>query len=379
MLARVGAKLRSFWSVQLLKLIILLIIPYGVSITSIPSDAHIHLSSIFWQWYSYESGWFMAQSFGLMSPLTAIANISVIAAPSFYFSYRLRGMLKSESCSWLAASTTAVSFICFILISQSYWFAFGSWREDAMYWQALQGFVTLLLALFVFVPTLERVSDKRLPKRPIRMTKRARDTLHQALERVTPQHIGKLMILSALVLPYGFVLFIHPYAYGLTLYSPLAGIFSIYFQISYLVRTPYLPLHISFFMQLGSAALGFFALGILWLQLLYVHEILRYIEGRTSKRRVMLIGLAFLVPLIIAGVLSGIAMMLGLTGTGFIPFPVSFLVGLYLVLKKDQLFSEGETEPVQQVAYLIHESEIRVPIIYVLESRLKKLLRRHES
>lgn len=379
MLARVGEKLRSFWPVQLLKLIILLIIPYRISIDSFPSDAYIHLSSIFWQWYSYESGWFMAQSFGSMSPWTAVANISVIAAPSLYFSYRMRGMSESESSSWLAASTTAVSFICFFLISQSYWFAFGSWREDAMYWQALQGFVTILLALFVFVPTLERVSNKRLPKRQVRMTKRIRDKLHQTLMRVTSQYVSKLMILSALVLPYGFGLFVNTYACRLTLFSPLAGMFSIYFWINYFVRTPYPPLNISFFMQLGSATIGFLALGILWLQLLYVHEILRYIEGRTSKRRVTLIGSAFLVLLIIAGVSSGISMMLGLTSTGFIPFPVSFLVGLWLVQRKNRLLSEGETDPVQQVAYLIHESEVCVPIIYILESRLKKLLRRHKS
>jgi hypothetical protein len=132
-------------------------------------------------------------------------------------------------------------------------------------------------------------------------------------------------------------------------------------------------------MQLGSATIGFLALGILWLQLLYVHEVLRYIEGRTSKRRVTLIGLAFLVPLIIAGISSGITMMLGLTGTGFIPFPVSFLIGLWLVQRKNRLLSEGETEPVQQVAYPIHESEVCVPIVYILESRLKKLLGRHKS
>jgi len=323
----------------------------------------------------------MAQSFGLMSPWTAVANISVIAAPSLYFSYRLRGMSESESSSWLAASTTAVSFICFILISQSYRFAFGSWREDALYWQALQGFVTILLALFVFVPTLERVSNKRLPKRQKRITKRVRDRLHQTLIRVTPQHVSKLMILSALVLPYGFVMFVHTYAYGLTLFSPLAGMFSIYFQINYFdfVLDLYPRLYVSFFMQLGSATIGFLALGILWLQLLYVHEVLRYIEGRTSKRRVTLIGLVFLVPLIIAGVSSGIAMMLGLTGTGFIPFPVSFLIGLWLVQRKNRLLSEGETEPVQLVSYLIHEIEVCVPIIYIVESRLKKLLRRHKS
>lgn len=213
----------------------------------------------------------------------------------------------------------------------------------------------------------------------MRTTKRVRDRFHQTLMRVTPQHVGKLMILSALVLPYGFVLFVHPYAYGLTLFSPLAGMFSVYFQVDYLVLTTYPPLHISFIMQLGSATIGFLALGILWLQLLFVHEVLRYIEGRTSKKRVILIGLAFSVPLIIAGVLSGIAMMLGLTGMGFIPFPLSFLIGLWLIQKKNRLFSEGETEPVQLVRYLIHESEVCVPIIYILESRLKKLLRRHES
>ncbi|MHA1484434.1 MAG: hypothetical protein ACTSPR_03840, partial [Candidatus Thorarchaeota archaeon] len=169
------------------------------------------------------------------------------------------------------------------------------------------------------------------------------------------------------------------YSFGLTLFSPLVGMLSIYSQIDYLVRTPYPPLHIIFFMQFGSAPIGFLALGILWFQLLYVHEVLRYIEGRTNKRRVTLIGLVFLVPLIIAGVSSGIAMMLGLAGIGFIPFPVSFFIGFWLVQRKDRLFSEGETEPLQQVAYLIHENEVCVPIIYILESRLKKLLRRHKS
>ena len=379
MLARVGGKLRSFWPVQLLKLIILLIIPYRVSIDSLPSNPYMYLSSIFWQWSSYDPLVITGHSFALMSPWTTVANVLVIAGPSLYFSYRLRGMSESESSSWLAASTTAVTFICFFMISQLYWFAFGFWKMNAMYWQALQGFITILLALFVFVPTLKRVSNKRLPKRQIRITKRIRDRFHQILMRVTPQHVGKLMILSALVLPYGFVLSFHAYSFGLTLISPLVGMLSIYNQIDYLVRTPYPPLHIIFFMQLGSAPIGFLALGILWFQLLYVHEVLRYIEGRTSKRRVTLIGLVFLVPLIIAGVSSGIAMMLGLASTGFIPFPVSFFMGFWLVQRKDRLFSEGETEPLQQVAYLIHESEVCVPIIYILESRLKKLLRRHKS
>jgi hypothetical protein len=314
-----------------------------------------------------------------MSPLISVANVLVVAVPSLYFSYRLRGMSESESSSWLAASTTAVSFICFTLISQSYWFVFGFWKMDTMYWQALQGFITILLALFVFLPTFERVSNKRLPKRQIRITKRIRDRFHQILMRVMPQHVGKLMILSALVLPYGFVLFVHAYSCGLTLISPLVGMLSIYSQIDYLVLAPYPPLHIIFFLQFGSAPIGFLALGILWLQLLYVHEVLRYIEGRTSKRRVTLIGLMFLVPLIITGVSSGIAMMLGLAGTGFIPFPVSFFMGFWLVQRKDRLFSEVETKPLQQFAYLIHKSEVCVPIIYILESRLKKLLRKHKS
>jgi len=71
--------------------------------------------------------------------------------------------------------------------------------------------------------------------------------------------------------------------------------------------------------------------------------------------------------------------MLGLTNTGFIPFPVAFFLGLWLVQSKNRLLSEGETEPVQLVAYLIHENEVCVPIIYILEARVKKLLGRHES
>ncbi len=379
MLARVGEKLRSFWPVQTLKLIVLLLIPYRVSIEFVPYDTYIHLSSIFWQWYSYEPGWFIAQRFGLMSPWTAAANISVITAPSLYFCYRLRSMSETESSSWLAASTTAVSFICFILISYSYWFEFGGWGSDTMYWHALQGFLTILLTLFVFVPTLKRVSNKCIPKRQMRRAKRIRDRLHQTLVKLLPQHVSRMMILAALVPPYMFGLFVDTYGSGLSLFSPLAGMFSFYFQVDRFLVTPFLPYRASFLMQLGSTTIGFLALGILWLQLLYAHEVLRYVEGRVGKKRVTLIGLTLLVPIVFLGVSSGVTMMLGQANSAFIPFPVSILIGSWLVQRKDRLLSNGDAEPVEVEPSPSHENEVSVPIIYILESRLKKLLRRHKS
>ena len=379
MLARVGEELRSFWPMQMLKLLILLFIPYGVSIESVRSNVYLQLSSIFWQWSYYEPEIIIFQSFGSMSSWTAVANVLVLAAPSLYFCYRLRGMSETESSSWLAASTTAVSFICFILISSSYGFMIGGWRSDTMYWQALQGFLTILLALFVFMPALQRVSNKCLPKQQIRSIGRVRDRLHQTLVKLLPQHVSRMIILASLVSPYGFVLIVDTYGNELSFVSPLAGMLSIYYQIVHSAQTPFLLLRARFFMQLGSTTGGFLAIGILWLQLLYAHEVLRYIEGRASKKRVTLIGLTFLVPLIIAGVSSGFVMMLGLTNSGFIPFPVSFLVGLWLVRRKNRLFSEGETERLELVTYLIHENEVCVPIVYILESRLKKLFRKHKS
>lgn len=377
MLARVGEQLRSFWPVQLLKLTILLLIPYRISIEFISDNAYIYLSSIFWQWYSYEPVWLWAQSFGLMSPWTAAANISVITAPSLYFCYRLRSMSDSESSSGLAASTTAVSFICFILISYSYWFGYGGWGQDIMYWQAVQGFLTILLTVFVFVPTLKRVSNKCIPKRQVRRSKRIRDRFHQTLVKLLPQHVSSMMILAALVMPYMFGMVAVTNASGLSLFSPLAGMFSFYFQIDGYLLDSFLPYRASFFMQLGSTTIGFLALGILWLQLLYAHEVLRYVEGRITKKRVMLIGLIILGVLVPPGILGGIAMMLGLASSAFIPFPVSIFIGFWLVQRKDRLLSKGEAKPVGLVTYLIHEEEVSVPIIYVLESRLKKLLGRN--
>lgn len=379
MLARVGAKLRSFWPVQMLKLIILLLIPYRISMESVRSNVYIHLSSIFWQWSYYTPGVITGQSFGSMSYWTAVANVLVIAAPSFYFCYRLRGMSETESCSWLAASTTAVSFICYILISSSYGFVVGAWRENDMYWCALQGFVTVLLALLVFVPTLKRVSDKCLPKRQIRRIRCVRDRLHHTLLRLRPQHASGMMILAALVLPYGFGVLVDTFANSLSFVSPLVGMFSIYFQIVHTARTPFLPLRTGFFMQIGSTTDGFVALGILWLQLLYAHEVLRYVEGRVGEKRVKLMAFVLLVPFAFIGVSSGVVMMLGLANSAFIPFPVSVFVGLWLIQRKDRLFSKGDAELVELEPFPSHENEVCVPIIYILESRLKKRLRRHKS
>ncbi|MGY5861832.1 MAG: hypothetical protein RTU09_05620 [Candidatus Thorarchaeota archaeon] len=286
-------------------------------------------------------------------------------------------MSDSESSSGLAASTTAVSFICFILISYSYWFGYGGWGQDIMYWQAVQGFLTILLTVFVFVPTLKRVSNKCIPKRQVRRSKRIRDRFHQTLVKLLPQHVSSMMILAALVMPYMFGMVAVTNASGLSLFSPLAGMFSFYFQIDGYLLDSFLPYRASFFMQLGSTTIGFLALGILWLQLLYAHEVLRYVEGRITKKRVMLIGLIILGVLVPPGILGGIAMMLGLASSAFIPFPVSIFIGFWLVQRKDRLLSKGEAKPVGLVTYLIHEEEVSVPIIYVLESRLKKLLGRN--
>jgi hypothetical protein len=113
--------------------------------------------------------------------------------------------------------------------------------------------------------------------------------------------------------------------------------------------------------------------------LLYAHEVLRYVEGRVGEKRVKLMAFVLLVPFAFIGVSSGVVMMLGLANSAFIPFPVSVFVGLWLIQRKDRLFSKGDAELVELEPFPSHENEVCVPIIYILESRLKKRLRRHKS
>ena len=149
MLARVGGKLGSFWSVQMLKVIILAFIPYNILFSfRTPRLVYVHLGNMFWTWHY--PGMPILASLNSMNPWTAVANLLVVAGPSLYFSHRLRAMSAEESPSGLAAATMVVSLICLVLVSYSYWFVLGGWVHDSVYWQALQGFVTVLLLLFVW-------------------------------------------------------------------------------------------------------------------------------------------------------------------------------------------------------------------------------------
>jgi len=378
MLARVGEKLRSFWPVQLFKAIILVFIPYSIQFGVWSTGfVVVDLGSMFWSLH-YPAGTLLV-SLTSMNPWTAAANLLVVAGPSLYFCYRLRVMSAEESPSRLAAATMVVSLICLVLVSYSYWFVPGGWASDSVYWQSLQGFVTVLLVLFVFIPTLQRVSSQRLPRRLTRSNKHIRDRLYLKIAGFAPRHVSKLMVLAALILPYGVGLFADTYTFILSFSSPLVGFASVSYQILYLARTPDKPSSIVLFFQLGSMAAGFFMLSVLGLQVLFAHEILRYLEDRVTKKRVTLIGLTLLVSLVLIGALTGVGVNLGLFNNAFIPFPVSVLIGLWLIQRKDQLLLEGEMELTTPELPTLYEQEVSIPIIYVLESRLKKWFRRYIS
>ncbi len=378
MLAQVGEKLRSFWSVQMFKVIILALIPYNVQFTVVLYNfVFVRLGSLFWIW-SYPD---MAYHAGLESvnPWTAVANLLVVAGPSLYFCYRLRVMSAEESPSRLAAAVMVVSLICLVLVSYSYWFVPGDWRYDSDYWQSLQGFVTVLLVLFVFIPTLQRVSSKRLPKKSIRRNERISNQLYLKITSFAPRHVSNLMVLAALILPYGVGLFVDPYIFILGFSSPLIGDTTVSYRIPpFFEFLP--PSHtIDLFFKIGSMAAGFLMLGVLGLQVLFAHELLRYLEDRVTQKRVVLVGLILLVSLVLIGILNGVGVNLGLANNAFIPFPMSIIIGLWLIKRKDQLLLEGEIEVTRPELRTLHEQEVSIPIIYVLESRLKKRFRRNKS
>ncbi len=378
MLARVGEELRSFWPVQMFKIIILAFIPYSIQFAfQSPSYFHVRLGSMFWTWYS--TGMPVLTDLNSINPWTAITNLLVVAGPSLYFCYRLRAMSAEESPSRLAAATMVVSLICLVLVSYSYWFVPGGWASDSMYYQSLQGFVTVLLVLFVFIPTLQRVSSKRLPRRLTQSNKHTPNRLYSRIAGFAPRNISKLMVLAALILPYGVGLFVDPNNFILSFSSPLVGSTSISYYYHYLLRTMDKPFSIALFFQLGSMAAGFLMLGVLGLQVLFAHETLRYLEDRITQKRVTLVGVILLVFLVLVSVLNGVGVNLGLAGGAFIPFPVSVFIGLWLIKKKDQLLLEGETELTRPELSTLQEQEVIIPIIYVLESRLKRRFRRYKS
>jgi len=377
MLARVGEKLRSFWPVQMVKAIILVFIPYSLQFGFVSIFPIVTLKSMFWRLH-YPSMTLLA-SLESMNPWTAVANLLVVSGPSFYFCYRLRVMSAEESPSRLAAATTVVSLICLVLVSYSYWFVPSGWASNSVYWQSLQGFVTVLLVLFVIIPTLQHVSSKRLPKRRIRRNGRISSQLYLKITGIPPRHVSNLMILAALMLPYGVGLFIDTYTFTLHFSSPLIGNTIVSHEILYYVRTSFSPHSIVLFFQIGSMAAGFLMLGVFGLQMLFAHEILRCLEDRVSLKRVRLVGLILLVSLVLICVLNGIGVNLGLANNAFIPLPVSIFIGLWLIKKKDLLLLEGEMELTRPKLPMLHEQEVSIPIIYVLESRLKKRFRRHKS
>jgi hypothetical protein len=331
----------------MLKIIILAFIPYNIlyGFRLNRFAVFLRLQSMFWSWHY--PGFPIPASLNSVHPWTAIANLLVVAGPSLYFCHRLRVMSAEESPSRLAAATMVVSLICLVLVSYSYW----------------------------FVP----VSSKRLPKKPIRSNGHIRDRLSLRIAGFAPRHVSKLMILAALILPYGVGLFVDTYVSILSFSSPLVGNASVFYEIVYLARTMDKPVYIGLFFQLGSMAAGFIMLSVLGLQVLFAHEILRYLEDRVTQKRVALVGLILLVSLVLIGILNGVGVNLGLTNNAFIPLPVSIFVGLWLAKKKDQLLLEGEMDPIRPELPTLHEQEISIPIIYVLESRLKKRFRRYKS
>ncbi len=338
-------------------------------------------------WY-YQSALFMIGSYqDFMWPhLSVLVAVLVVCAPGILFSYWLDGQHREKSMrKHLLAAVVFTPMVAYMAAS----FIQGLPTDSYFYPSSVELATIWVLVVLVFLPVFTRegafLQAARLSRRSVLDGNAQSNALRRAPGR------GRVIGFSIGV----FVLF-----FPFMAYNPGGGFGS---SSIYLMSTSWMGT-LSIGSRIGATSFDFWLTSIpismsamyspfflIWpffyvFNFLFGHSVLLYLQSRTSKTRVLLYGtLGAVMPLVVY-ILPFLFSPGAITSMGqsVIPLPFLQILGLFILFRED---------PVRQDEHIWDERDdrmwfdddskemaprIKVPILYVLKSRINVLLNRSE-
>ncbi len=304
--------------------------------------------------------------FSPMPPsLLTLTHLFLISIPAVYFFYRLDDY-DVDSLAKSVIVTVGITFFSVSILSPAFLFPWLG-QIDPVYFQGYSlGIVSLLiLTIFVVAPAFGRIRHSMNPNPILRKPKKGvRDRATSAVSR-----IGMERLLLFLIVTFPLRVMIYEFL-------PVIGVDQIHINFVGILTTGFLNWSTepgtTMALFVWSFNPGYFLSFVLgWaLPIAFVHYLLKFRRGVTTKKRLGIITLLSLLPSILISLLSlphSILMSMSRIPT---PFPV--IVGLLHLRFSPRLIDKSPKEGHQKEE---EEREVTIPLPYLIVSRIRETLR----
>ncbi|MFX0054432.1 MAG: hypothetical protein ACFFAX_07925 [Promethearchaeota archaeon] len=337
-----------FWNS--LRLLFILLIPLLLYFSSDSAGTSITAYNDTYYLQTFAGGTFpiLFRWYLLQHPLSLLLGLLALS-----FTLRL-GMHGSESFPRFSALLSGIVFSAYPIYLFMQFLSVSSmeWFDIATNLPVSVGYCSLLLAGFMLLPSIAWFCNS-LPARNMNEIDRGlKDTL------LSPKSVSLFLLLSALLLPTVVLWQAGPYTSSPYVPLAFAG-FLLQFEYSKYIESPYSSIGIIIQEPLNWATYGI-SIAVSLANLLFVWTVVRYVLGRGSKRTAYITGFAMQIP-------SVIYMLFAIVFSQYllvIPFPATFVIGLVLLQYVRAI------EPLEEDGKLSEESEMKVPFMLMLRSRL---------
>ncbi|MFW9864197.1 MAG: hypothetical protein ACFFET_18060 [Candidatus Thorarchaeota archaeon] len=347
-----------FWNG--LRLLIILLIPLSLYFSNDSTGTSITASndSYFLQTYTGEEYRTLFRWYLLQYPLSLLLGLL-----AFGFKLRL-DIHDSESFPRFSALFSGLVLLAYPIYLFIQFFSVGSAHvfDIATNSPVSVGYCSLLFIGLILLPSVAWHCDSV----PTRNTDEMRRSLKDVI--LSPKSVSLFLLLCTLVLP-AMVLSQAGPSFS-TIYSPFtfAG-FLLLFDYSRYIGVPYSTFAVTIQDPFAWATYGI-SIAVSLANLLFVWTVVRYVLGRGSKRTAYITGFSMQIPSVIY-MLFAIVFLQNLL---VIPFPATFVIGLVLLQYVPAI------EPLEEEdGEISEESEMKVPFMLMLRSRLSALRQRSKK
>ncbi len=336
--------------INILKLLFVFLIPLSFYISSDASGINLGMDS---------------QSYAILGITGTVSRLRfrwiitrypisvVLALISFLFSIRLyQRQDKSYPIFSAIATILAISIIPLYAIIQFFSMNYYDWFDVVFNLQVSIGFCSLLLLMFIILPSMNRWSRELASnKEPLEPEDRE---LGQAKKRfiLTPKVSSYLIMLAAFIFP-GVIVWestiVPEYS------SSSASCIAFLLQYSFLYNSP-LGYQVSYSIQYAMLWRTYGAsIASCFVGLIFAWTVIRYVYGKGRRVSAAIIGVLSLLPLVV----SALTWQSYSQNTLIMPFPIVFVLGLVILR-----YADAVQPPTP------YQSAIRVPLLFRLKSRL---------
>jgi hypothetical protein len=351
----------KFWAIQLLKMLILLLLPFSISMNNYMRISEFWIESFFW---NYNSNYGFYFDFNL----TLLIPVYILSIPGFYYVHKLRQADPEKSPWKLGIGIAAISQLLPSLIPVPTIPYYDIYYPS--YW-ILYSLVPFYVVIgYVIVPILNR----KIQNISYSFNRSRKGT--SRIERIKQIHFP--MWMAILVLMIGPVIIINT-VYDYSGYSSYYAVFSLLVYISGYVDLyddrAYLDIGMTYSPSMYIIT-GIFCI----FNVLFVMRMIRYFHGKLTQNDVLKYGvIGALWPFIFYYVIESLFASMSYSGS-IIPIPLLLIVGLIAmrmgsnVHRNNSRMAKQIWEDVEPVTPVLEESFelVKVPIWYTIISHFRK-------